>query len=75
MQVGDIVEDFSLPDQDGNSVRLSDFAGKTVVLFSSIHGPIRPDARLRPAAFSPSWLISSGCMAAVWWCSASLATR
>ena len=33
MQVGDIVEDFSLPDQDGNSVRLSDFAGKKVVLF------------------------------------------
>ncbi|MFP5233882.1 MAG: thioredoxin-dependent thiol peroxidase [Acidobacteriota bacterium] len=33
MQVGDIVEDFTLPDQDGNSIRLSDFAGKTVVLF------------------------------------------
>lgn len=33
MRVGDIVEDFSLPDQDGNTLRLSDFGGKTVVLF------------------------------------------
>ena len=32
-QVGDIVEDFTLPDQDGNPVSLSDFKGKTVVLF------------------------------------------
>ena len=33
MQAGDIVEDFTLPDQDGNSVSLSDFTGKPVVLF------------------------------------------
>lgn len=33
LQVGDVVEDFTLPDQDGNPVSLSDFAGKTVVLF------------------------------------------
>ena len=33
MQTGDVVEDFTLPDQDGNPVSLSDFAGKTVVLF------------------------------------------
>ena len=33
MQTGDIVEDFTLPDQDGNPVSLSDFAGKPVVLF------------------------------------------
>src|SRR3954447_19640522 len=33
MQVGDTVEDFTLPDQDGNPVSLSDFKGKTVVLF------------------------------------------
>jgi len=33
MQVGDTVEDFTLPDQDGNPVSLSDFQGKTVVLF------------------------------------------
>jgi peroxiredoxin Q/BCP len=32
-QVGDKVEDFTLPDQDGNPVSLSDFKGKTVVLF------------------------------------------
>jgi peroxiredoxin Q/BCP len=32
-QVGDIVENFTLPDQDGNPVSLSDFKGKTVVLF------------------------------------------
>jgi peroxiredoxin Q/BCP len=31
--VGDIVENFTLPDQDGNPVSLSDFKGKTVVLF------------------------------------------
>lgn len=33
LQAGDLVEDFTLPDQDGNPVSLSDFAGKTVVLF------------------------------------------
>ena len=33
MQVGDIVENFTLPDQDGNTVSLTDFAGKPVVLF------------------------------------------
>ena len=33
MQVGDVVEDFTLPDQDGNTVSLTDFAGKPVVLF------------------------------------------
>lgn len=33
MQVGDVVEDFVLPDQDGVPVRLSDFLGKPVVLF------------------------------------------
>jgi peroxiredoxin Q/BCP len=33
MQIGDTVEDFTLPDQDGNDVRLSQFAGKPVVLF------------------------------------------
>jgi peroxiredoxin Q/BCP len=33
MTVGDVVDDFTLPDQDGNSVSLSQFAGKPVVLF------------------------------------------
>ncbi len=33
MQAGDVVKDFTLPDQDGNPVSLSDFAGKPVVLF------------------------------------------
>jgi peroxiredoxin Q/BCP len=33
MQAGDLVEDFTLPDQDGNPVTLSSFAGKPVVLF------------------------------------------
>lgn len=32
-EVGQIVEDFTLPDQDGAPVRLSDFLGKPVVLF------------------------------------------
>jgi peroxiredoxin Q/BCP len=32
-QVGDTVEDFTLPDQDGNPVSLTNFTGKTVVLF------------------------------------------
>ena len=32
-QVGDIIEDFTLPDQDGNQVSLSSFAGSPVVLF------------------------------------------
>ena len=31
--VGQTLEDFTLPDQDGNPVSLSDFHGKTVVLF------------------------------------------
>jgi len=31
-QVGDVI-DFTLPDQDGNPVSLSDYKGKTVVLF------------------------------------------
>ena len=33
MQVGDFVENFTLPDQDGNTVNLTDFAGSPVVLF------------------------------------------
>lgn len=33
MKPGDKVEDFTLPDQDGTPVSLSDFHGKTVVLF------------------------------------------
>jgi peroxiredoxin Q/BCP len=33
MQPGDLVDDFTLPDQDGNPVHLTDFAGKPVVLF------------------------------------------
>ena len=33
MQPGDLIPDFTLPDQDGNPVSLSDFHGKTVVLF------------------------------------------
>ena len=32
-KIGDLVENFTLPDQDGNVVHLSDFAGKPVVLF------------------------------------------
>jgi len=32
-QVGDTVENFTLPDQDGNPVSLTDFRGKSVVLF------------------------------------------
>ena len=30
---GDLVENFTLPDQDGNTVSLTDFGGKPVVLF------------------------------------------
>jgi len=33
MQPGELVENFTLPDQDGNTVNLTDFAGKPVVLF------------------------------------------
>ena len=33
MQVGEVVEDFTLPDQDGSEVSLSQFRGKPVVLF------------------------------------------
>ena len=33
MQPGDLVEDFTLPDQDGNPVTLSQFAGSPVILF------------------------------------------
>jgi len=32
-QVGDKAPEFELLDQDGNTVKLSDFAGKTVVLY------------------------------------------
>lgn len=33
MQPGDLVEDFTLPDQDGKPITLSQFAGSPVVLF------------------------------------------
>src|SRR5580698_1687463 len=33
MQPGDLIEDFTLPDQDGNPVTLSQFAGSPVILF------------------------------------------
>jgi peroxiredoxin Q/BCP len=33
LQTGRAAPDFELPDQDGNSVRLSDFRGRTVVLY------------------------------------------
>ena len=32
-KVGELVQDFTLPDQDGNTVHLTDFAGSPVVLF------------------------------------------
>ena len=32
-KAGDLIQDFTLQDQDGNSVTLSDFSGKPVVLF------------------------------------------
>ncbi len=33
MQPGDLIEDFTLPDQDGNPVTLSQFADSPVILF------------------------------------------
>jgi peroxiredoxin Q/BCP len=33
LQTGDLVDDFTLPDQDGHPVHLTDFAGKPVVMF------------------------------------------
>lgn len=33
LAAGDAAPDFELPDQDGNPVRLSGFAGQTVVLY------------------------------------------
>ncbi len=30
---GDLIENFALPDQDGDTINLTDFAGKPVVLF------------------------------------------
>jgi thioredoxin-dependent peroxiredoxin len=33
IQVGEKAPDFTLPDQDGNAVSLSDFAGRTLVLY------------------------------------------
>lgn len=33
LSAGDLAPDFSLPDQDGNEVRLSDLRGQTVVLY------------------------------------------
>src|SRR3954471_20907591 len=33
IQAGEKAPDFELPDQDGNPVRLSDYAGQTVVLY------------------------------------------
>jgi peroxiredoxin Q/BCP len=33
IQTGEQAPQFTIPDQDGNDVRLSDFAGKTVVLY------------------------------------------
>ena len=33
LQLGDSAPDFTLPDQDGNEVRLSDLRGQTVVLY------------------------------------------
>ncbi|MBN8639241.1 MAG: redoxin domain-containing protein, partial [Anaerolineae bacterium] len=32
--IGETAPDFALPNQDGNTVRLSDFRGKKVVLFA-----------------------------------------
>ena len=33
LEINSIAPDFSLQDKDGNDVRLSDFAGKRVVLY------------------------------------------
>lgn len=33
MQVNDKAPDFTLPDENGNTIRLADFRGKDVVLF------------------------------------------
>ncbi len=37
-QVGEQVEDFTLPDQDGLPVTLSNFLGKPVILFFYLQG-------------------------------------
>lgn len=33
LQVGDVAPDFSVPDHHGRTVKLSDFKGRTVVLW------------------------------------------
>lgn len=33
LQVGDVAPDFSLPNQDGQTIRLADLRGKRVVLW------------------------------------------
>jgi len=33
LEIGKKAPDFALPDQDGKTVKLSDFKGKTVVVF------------------------------------------
>ena len=33
LQIGDLAPDFTLPDQDGQPVRLSDFRGRSVVVY------------------------------------------
>lgn len=50
MKVNDIVENFTLQNQDGKNVSLTDFKGKPVVLFS-ILAPIRQAAPLNPVVF------------------------
>ena len=54
LKVGDPAPEFTLPDETGKPVSLSDFKGKRVVLFFYPQATTRPAAPRRPAASATS---------------------
>lgn len=56
LEIGSQAPDFTLPDQNGEPISLSDFRGQTVVLYlsPSIPRTARPAAPARPVPLPPS---------------------
>lgn len=55
LKAGDIAPKFSLPDQDGEQVNLTDFQGQRVLVYFYPKA-MTPGVPYRPAAYAITWM-------------------
>ncbi len=55
LKAGDIAPKFSLPDQDGEQVNLTDFRGQRVLVYFYPKA-MTPAVPYRPAAYAITWM-------------------